>query len=164
MANKYRGEVPIVLDKRRIVKYDFNAMSEFENETGKNLRTFFFGFAALHGKSTYDAAKHLARELSDKDLRALLYAGLVHEDDELTIKTTGRLMDQAEGENLFEKFTNIFLACLEAWMAIQPKKVQEKALEAEKNLKAELLEKGKASSGSAKSGGASESPTIDSGE
>ena len=31
MANKYRGEVSIRLDRMRVLKFTFNAFAEFEN-------------------------------------------------------------------------------------------------------------------------------------
>lgn len=73
MANKQRGEVKIVLDKERTIKFDLNALVEVEETLG-------FALTELENK------------FSIKTLRTLLHAGLVHEDAELTEKYVGSLI------------------------------------------------------------------------
>lgn len=78
MANKKRGYVEIELDKKRKLRYDFNAMCELEDVLGRPLQ-----------------------ELSDKnlrmkDMRAMLWAGLLHQDPDLDILEVGNLIDEAE--------------------------------------------------------------------
>ena len=72
MPDKTRPLVPIMLDKKRHLKLDLNAMAAFQDVTGINL---FQGF---------DAEK-----MGPKELRALLWSCLIHEDKELTLEAVG---------------------------------------------------------------------------
>ena len=71
-----RPAVPIELDKKRHLLLDLNAMVAFEEETGKNL---------------FDdkVSKAFSTSFSPKDLRALLWACLLHDDENLTIRQVG---------------------------------------------------------------------------
>jgi len=71
--NKAKPAVKITLDKVRHLKLDLNAMAEFEEVTGKSLMAGKF-----HGKN-----------MTPKDLRAMLWACLIHEDEQLTLKQVG---------------------------------------------------------------------------
>lgn len=63
-------------DRKRSLRFDINALADFEQETG-------MGFAQLmQQKATFAAA------------RALIWAGLKHEDRMLTIEQVGRLLNQ----------------------------------------------------------------------
>ena len=73
VLNRVRPCVKIILDKERMMKFDLNAMAAFEEATGKNL---FDG--SFQGGN-----------MSSKDLRAMLWACLLHEDDTLTEKQVG---------------------------------------------------------------------------
>lgn len=75
-SKKVNPEVPIVLDKERHLLFDLNAMVAFEDVTGKNL--FKRGISAA-----------LAKNMSPTDLRTLLWACLIHEDETLTLKQVG---------------------------------------------------------------------------
>jgi hypothetical protein len=67
--------MPVVqLDKPRNLVFDLNAMSLFEEATGKNI--FEGGLDKLSAKNT----------------RALLWACLVHEDKALTVDQVGKLI------------------------------------------------------------------------
>jgi hypothetical protein len=74
--NKARPEVKITLDKERTLRFDLNAMVAFEDATGKSLMD-----------GTFDSAM-----MSIRDLRAMLWACLLHEDDALTEKNVGSLI------------------------------------------------------------------------
>lgn len=76
VMNKTKPEVKIVLDKERALKFDLNAMVAFEEATSKSL---------MNG--TFDSKK-----MSTRDLRAMLWACLIHEDDALTEKHVGSLI------------------------------------------------------------------------
>jgi hypothetical protein len=76
MANKERGEVTVVLDKERTLRYTLNSLVYME-ENGVNIQTF----------SNSDGTVKL------KDLRTILYAGLIHEDEDLTPEKVGNLID-----------------------------------------------------------------------
>lgn len=73
--------VEITLDKPRRILFDMNAMCEFEKVTGKN----FFEFSSN------------ASKMSASDLRAFLWACLIHEDKNLTIEEVGQMIN---GENI----------------------------------------------------------------
>lgn len=88
MANKYRGEVGIRLDRVRILKYTFNSLAEFEELTGKSVNEIFSGSEKSMGFTM---------------IRNLIWAGLIHEDESLTPSRVGILIEQADGESITDK-------------------------------------------------------------
>jgi|TARA_R110000824_G_scaffold190282_3_gene371747 hypothetical protein len=90
-ANKYRGEVPIRLDRVRTLKFTFNAFAEFETMTGQSIQGVFSD----------------SESIGFNMMRNLLWAGLMHEDATLTVKKTGELMELADGSNLTKKIESI---------------------------------------------------------
>ena len=90
-ANKYRGEVPIRLDRTRTLKFTFNAFAEFETLTGQSIQGVFSD----------------SESIGFNMMRNLLWAGLMHEDATLTVKKAGELMELADGENLTKKIESI---------------------------------------------------------
>lgn len=64
------------LDKPRTLRYGMNALAKIEDITGKNLMKL-------------DLAN-----VSVKDLLAIVYAGLYHEDKSLTVEKVGDLIDE----------------------------------------------------------------------
>jgi hypothetical protein len=92
MANKHRGYVEVKLDKKRNLHYDMNALAEIEDALGVQLS-----------------------ELADvkmtiKNIRAILWAGLIHEDPELTPQSVGALVDLENLEEVQEAVTVAFSA------------------------------------------------------
>lgn len=75
MATKTNPAVKIMLDKPRTLKFDLNALAAFEDTTGKS----FLRGLSLSGLTT-------------KDLRALIWAGLLHEDPALTLEQVGAMV------------------------------------------------------------------------
>lgn len=73
VKNKAKPVVKITLDKERTLKLDLNAMVAFEEAAGKKFVD-----------ASFDKGK-----MSPKDLRAILWACLIHEDDALTVKQVG---------------------------------------------------------------------------
>ena len=69
-------KVQIHLDKPRTIKFDLNAFCELEEAYG-----------------TMDKAMAAMKDGSVKAVRAVLWAGLIHEDPELTIQQVGSLID-----------------------------------------------------------------------
>jgi hypothetical protein len=67
--------IPYQLDKARNLRYGMKAFSKIEDATGKPLAKIDFN------------------ELSMKDLALIIWAGLVHEDRELTVEKTMELID-----------------------------------------------------------------------
>jgi len=100
MTSKVRPEVTIMLDKERHLKLDLNAMVAFQEETGKNL-------------FSQKSIELLANDMNPKDLRAMLWACLLHEDEKLTLKQVGSLLEVGNLQQVMEKLT-------EAWTAAIP--------------------------------------------
>jgi hypothetical protein len=82
-------KVPIILDKERHLVYDLNAYAELED---------YFG-------SVEKALEELEKGKM-KTLRAVLWAGLVHEDEALTIKDVGGLIDANNLQEVVEAIGN----------------------------------------------------------
>lgn len=74
MANKERGEVAVTLDKERTLKFTLNSLI-YAEENGVDIQAL--------GKEG---------SVKLKDLRTLLYAGLMHEDETLTPEAVGGLI------------------------------------------------------------------------
>lgn len=91
MANKERGEVTVQLDKERTLKFTLNSLI-YAEDNGIDIQKM--------GKS-----------VKLKDLRTLLYAGLMHEDEKLTPEIVGGLIDVQNlkpiSEALNEAFTSV---------------------------------------------------------
>lgn len=71
--NKVNPGVKITLDKERTLKLDLNAMVSFEEATGVSLM-----------RGTFKSSK-----MSPRELRAMLWACLLHEDEALTEQQVG---------------------------------------------------------------------------
>ena len=87
--------VTIELDKARNLRYGMNGLVKIEELTGRPIT-----------KLDLD-------NISMKDLRAIAYAGLYHEDKELTLEKTGNLIDEylditSLAEKIAEAFTISF--------------------------------------------------------
>ena len=81
--------VPIVLDKPRNLRFGMEAMIAIEDETG---RCFPRSIATLVGAKT--------GKFSMKDFRNLIWAGLKHEDENLTPKQVSEILDNSDFEDL----------------------------------------------------------------
>lgn len=77
--------VKITLDKERTLLFDLNAFACLEEEYG-----------------SIDAALNALAEGKVKALRAVLWAGLVHGDDALTVKDVGHLITLADLQRVTE--------------------------------------------------------------
>lgn len=78
MANKYRGMVAIQLDKARNLRFGTNAIVQAEELLG------------------FRITEMQARTAGMTELRILLWAGLKHEQKDLTLDEAGDLLDEAE--------------------------------------------------------------------
>lgn len=81
--------IEVELDKTRTLRFDLNAFAELEENFG-----------------TIDQALGAMEKGSIKALRAILWAGLIHEDEELTIKQVGKLITLADLPGLTEGINN----------------------------------------------------------
>jgi hypothetical protein len=83
MSNKIRGLVDINLDKPRHLRYDLNALAEIEDKLGISIDQLAGGFC-----------------FGMKAIRTVLWAGLIHEDEELTEKEVGAMIDMENIEDV----------------------------------------------------------------
>jgi hypothetical protein len=85
--------VKIELDRERTLRFDFNALSAFEEQTG---------LSALEPDvwTTPNA----------RTLRALLWSAMLHEDELLTIKTVGAMIHSGNMKYVSEKIREASLA------------------------------------------------------
>jgi hypothetical protein len=90
MANKERGEVKVTLDKERTLKFTLNSLV----------------YAEENGVDIQNMSKNGSVKL--KDLRTLLFAGLMHEDKELTAEAVGELIDVQELAPISEALNKAF--------------------------------------------------------
>jgi hypothetical protein len=81
-------KIIINLDKPRQMIFDLNAMAAFEESTGK---------------SAFDIGK----SVTATNIRALLWATLMHEDDTLTIKDVGKMIHPGNMQEISEKITKL---------------------------------------------------------
>jgi hypothetical protein len=90
MANKQRGFVKIELDKVRNLRYTMNSLAEIEDALGVPL-------------SEMGNIK-----MTIKNVRVILWAGLIHEDKELTIEEVGDFVDLTNFEEVQTKVAEAF--------------------------------------------------------
>lgn len=87
MANKHRGYIDIELDKPRRLKFDMNALAELEDVIGKPVSQLNQDTVGI------------------KELRAMVWAGLLHEEPKLTIKGAGDLIQLDRIKEITKKVT-----------------------------------------------------------
>jgi flagellar motor switch protein FliG len=100
--------VPIQLDKQRHLLYDMNAFCEIEDKLGGIQQAFDI---LMNG--------------SPKGIRTLLWAGLIHEDEELTEKQVGAMFG-------FGSIEKISIAIREALIGSMPEPKNDEPSPAEK--------------------------------
>lgn len=95
MANKQKRIVPVKLDKARNLRFTLNSLAEIEDRLGVPL------------------SKMSEVELGIKSVRTMLWAGLIHEDPELTEMEVGNMVDFDNIEYVQTKVTEAFAAATE---------------------------------------------------
>lgn len=90
MANKHRGMVEVELDKKRTIRFTMNAMAELEDKLGLSLEDM--------GNV----------QMTIKNVRTILWAGLIHEDPDLTEEEVGNMVDMGNMEYVQEKVALAF--------------------------------------------------------
>ena len=101
MANTVEGEISIRLDRVRTICFDFPSYVIYEERTNRTIM----------------AALRLKDQLGFLAVCELLWAGLRHEQPDLTFEETANLAKQAEGANTFEKFQYVLEKVIEAIVA-----------------------------------------------
>ena len=89
--------VPIVLDKERHFRLTMNSLIKFQEVTGKDLVT---------GSDTTKLNLNLA------DLRALMWACLIHEDKGLTLEQVGDMIDLQDIDRVSQALAEALQASL----------------------------------------------------
>jgi hypothetical protein len=111
-------KVPITLDKPRTLLYDVNALIDLGGILGLNLMTAE-GWEALYGKVETPAPKTMddkpepvfvPAQPSFEKVRAILWAGLRHEDESLTVRQVGAMLDPANLAPVISAYTEAFQA------------------------------------------------------
>ena len=99
------SEISIVLDKPRKLILDFNAFAAYREVTGHELPDAIAGIFARDKKSgavikDSNGAPKVAHALTSAQMRALVWAGVAHEDDAPTLKKVGRHMGSTNHSDL----------------------------------------------------------------
>lgn len=88
MANKHRGYVEVELGGEvRRLKYDLNALAELEDALG------------------YPVTQLRDDRIGVRELRALVWAGLLHEEPKLTLKAAGSMIELDRIEEITKAVT-----------------------------------------------------------
>ena len=95
VLNQARPGVKILLDKERVLKFDFNAMEAVEEDLGISL---FDGTFEWKG--------------SARKIKTLLWACLLHEDETLTKKEVGSWIYPDNMERILLKLDEAFLVAI----------------------------------------------------
>lgn len=89
MTNNVKDKgVKITLDKERTMLFDLNALCELEDSYD----------------SVFDAFEDI-QKMKMKSIRSILHASLAHEDDSLTLKDVGKLVNTNNVHFIVEKLT-----------------------------------------------------------
>lgn len=97
MQNPFRGIIEIALDRPRHLRFTLNSIIAFQGVTGVDL---------LDGAAMKAAKKDVTF------LRALLWAGLIHEDDSLSIERVGAFVDTGDIVRLWQKVSEALAAAI----------------------------------------------------
>lgn len=95
MANRQKKVVALTLDKPRTLRFTLNSLAEIEDRLGVPL------------------TKMAEVELGIKSIRTMLWAGLIHEDKQITEEEVGDLVDFENLEYVQEKVAEAFTAATE---------------------------------------------------
>lgn len=82
------GDIIINLDKPRKLVFDLNAMSAYEEVTGKS-------------------AFEIGEQVTASSIRALLWACFIHEDDKLTLNDVGKLIHSGNMQEITKKMNEV---------------------------------------------------------
>jgi hypothetical protein len=85
--------IPIELDKQRRLRYDLTALADIEERLGVDSITEFF-----------------EQPLKFSTIRTILWAGLIHEDENLTEREVGRWIDGDNYKAMYEITTQALMS------------------------------------------------------
>lgn len=125
MANLRRGEVAIDLDRERKLKFDLNALAEFEALCGEPVYSVFMRLNGLKSAGPQE----ILGLVGMKVLRGLLWAALLHDEPQLTARQAGDLLEKAEGDGTIERYFYVLDKLANAWIASLGPKAQKKIQE-----------------------------------
>ena len=128
-ANKFAGEVEIVLDRRRLLKFNWSAFARFQTETGISVQLLFLKLSNIERLSQRKQAELFLRVIGERYLRDLLWAALLHEEPTITVNEVAHLMDQAEGDGMEAQFQYILDRIIKAWTATRGEAAKKKIAE-----------------------------------
>lgn len=89
-----RVQIPLRLDRERTLVISFNALCQAEEVTGINF---------LMGEFTFSSVRVM---------RALVWAGLIHEDPNLTLPEVGDLIEEAGADKVARVIIDAFAAAM----------------------------------------------------
>ncbi len=111
-------KVPIELDKPRSLLYDVNALIDLGDELEINLMTKE-GWETLLGRMTTPAPQTMDDKPAERfvpaipsfeKVRAIVWAGLRHEDESLTVRQVGAMLDPTDLARVVAAYTDGFRA------------------------------------------------------
>lgn len=110
-------KVPIELDKPRTLLYDVNALIDLGAALNLNLMTKP-GWEALLGKMVKSVPQTMDEEIvevfeanpSFEKVRAIVWAGLRHEDESLTLRQVGAMLDPTDLKRVIAAYVEAFQA------------------------------------------------------
>jgi len=104
--------IPVTLDKERALFFDLNATCAVQEETGKSIFEFFPEVEQKEGEDS------LIYKFKDaRSIRLLVWAGLLHEDDTLTVKQVGKMLKPFNNDAVI---TQLLLALAQAFESDPP--------------------------------------------
>lgn len=89
MANKYAGEVTIHLDRVRTLRFTMNARASFQTEMGISIPVLFSKLSDFERLPPMQRAELLMRTFGDREVRALLWSALLHDNPRMTLEEAG---------------------------------------------------------------------------
>lgn len=116
MPHTLNPSVPITLDKERSLLYGAAAFIEFKEATGRDLLETFRELSGPKYRATItvedaDGEKELPNpdfELPVKVVRDILWAGLIHEDENLTLKQVSNMFTPGTMKNIIPLVAKAF--------------------------------------------------------
>jgi len=109
------GRVRIELDKPRAIKLDLNAMASFEDIMDMSIPYLLLQVQRAAMQDPIEAT----RVIGFRHVRALLWAGLLHEEPNLTLREAGNLVEKAPGGTAMDRMMYVQNKVMEAFGAAE---------------------------------------------